>query len=114
MRNEPEPTTELTDIVLLGDQMQLGQPIQGRHPGDSGESVLDFLMDGYATVPENRGIFLPRTYRMHPDITRFISEVSYNGRLSAETYSAGQGLVFQGPNDSNIPETGIRVRTRSV
>ncbi|MCA1785008.1 MAG: TM0106 family RecB-like putative nuclease [Desulfobacteraceae bacterium] len=44
------------NIVLLGDQMQLGQPIQGRHPEDSGESVLDFLMDGYATVPENRGI----------------------------------------------------------
>jgi len=96
------------NIVLLGDQMQLGQPIQGRHPEDSGESVLDFLMDGYATVPENRGIFLPKTYRMHPDITRFISEVSYNGRLTAETQSAGQGLIFQGPNDFNLPETGIR------
>jgi hypothetical protein len=32
------------NIVLLGDQMQLGQPIQGRHPEDSGESVLDFLL----------------------------------------------------------------------
>jgi superfamily I DNA and/or RNA helicase len=96
------------NIVLLGDQMQLGQPIQGRHPEDSGESVLDFLMDGYSTVPENRGIFLPKTYRMHPDITRFISEVSYNGRLTAETQSAGQGLIFQGTNDFNLPETGIR------
>jgi hypothetical protein len=96
------------NIVLLGDQMQLGQPIQGRHPEDSGESILDFLMDGYSTVPENRGIFLPKTYRMHPDITRFISEVSYNGRLTAETHSAGQGLMFQGPNEFNLPETGIR------
>jgi hypothetical protein len=58
--------------------------------------------------PENRRVFLPKTYRMHPDITRFISEVSYNGRLTAETHSAGQGLMFQGPNDFNLPETGIR------
>src|SRR5207244_610683 len=28
------------NIVLLGDQMQLGQPTQGAHPGDSGRSAL--------------------------------------------------------------------------
>src|SRR5690606_9737764 len=32
------------NIVLIGDQMQLGQPIQGAHPGESGLSVLDFLL----------------------------------------------------------------------
>ena len=96
------------NMVLLGDQMQLGQPIQGRHPEDTGESVLDYLMDEYPTVLENRGIFLPKTYRMHPDITRFISEVSYNGRLTAETQNAGQGLILQGSNEFNLPETGIR------
>ena len=28
------------NLVLIGDQMQLGQPIQGVHPGDSGQAVL--------------------------------------------------------------------------
>ena len=29
------------NLILLGDQMQLGQPIQGSHPGRSGESALE-------------------------------------------------------------------------
>jgi len=28
--------TSARNIVLVGDQMQLGQPIQGVHPGESG------------------------------------------------------------------------------
>ena len=31
------------NLVLLGDQMQLGQPIQGSHPGESGRSTLEYL-----------------------------------------------------------------------
>lgn len=31
------------NIVLVGDQMRLGQPFQGSHPGESGQSVLDYL-----------------------------------------------------------------------
>jgi uncharacterized protein len=30
-----------TNLILMGDQMQLGQPSQGTHPADSGLSVLD-------------------------------------------------------------------------
>ena len=42
--------TAARNIVLVGDQMQLGQPVQGVHPGDAGLSVLDFLLGGQATV----------------------------------------------------------------
>jgi hypothetical protein len=45
------------NIVLVGDQMQLGQPMQGVHPGESGTSALEFLLGGLATVPKDRGIF---------------------------------------------------------
>ena len=38
--------TSAKNIVLLGDQMQLGQPIQGVHPGRSGESSLVYLLNG--------------------------------------------------------------------
>ena len=36
------------NIVLLGDQMQLAQPSKGMHPGRSGDSTLDYLLDGIA------------------------------------------------------------------
>jgi superfamily I DNA and/or RNA helicase len=45
------------NLVLVGDQMQLAQPIKGTHPGQSGESALDFLLRDHATVPPERGVF---------------------------------------------------------
>ena len=69
------------NLVLMGDQMQLEQPIQGSHPGESGQSALGYLLDGKATVPAELGIFLDTSYRMHPAICRFISQSVYEGRL---------------------------------
>ena len=51
--------------------MQLAQPIQGAHPRDSGRSALDYLLEGHAVVPPERGIFLSKTWRMHPDLCSF-------------------------------------------
>jgi superfamily I DNA and/or RNA helicase len=76
--------TSARNIVLLGDQMQLGQQIQGVHPGRSGESSLDYLLNGIATIPPERGIFLGTTWRMHPDVCQFISEAVYDGRLKPD------------------------------
>ncbi|NJN30889.1 MAG: AAA family ATPase [Synechococcales cyanobacterium RM1_1_8] len=70
-----------SNLVLIGDPMQLEQPIQGSHPGESGESALGYLLNGKATVPEDLGIFLGVTYRMEPAIARYISEGIYEGRL---------------------------------
>ena len=52
--------TSARNIVLLGDQMQLGQPVQGVHPGRSGDSSLEYLLDGMATISPDRGVFLDR------------------------------------------------------
>ena len=46
------------NLILLGDQMQLGQPIQGDHPGRSGDSALDYLLNGEATIAPEKGVFL--------------------------------------------------------
>lgn len=48
--------TSAKNIVLLGDQMQLGQPIQGV-PGRSGESSLEYLLGETATIPRTRAYF---------------------------------------------------------
>src|SRR6266571_5321003 len=69
------------NLVLIGDQMQLGQPIQGFHPGESGLSILDYLLQGKATIPEELGIFLGTTWRLHPRLCDFISGAVYEGRL---------------------------------
>lgn len=73
--------TSAKNIVLIGDQMQLAQPIQGAHPRGSGISGLKYLLEEHATVPPERGIFLSETRRMHPKLCGFISEAVYDGRL---------------------------------
>ena len=87
--------TNARNIVLLGDQMQLGQPVQGVHPGRSGDSALDYLLDGVATIGPDRGIFLATSWRMHPEVCRFISEAVYDGRLRPESGNVRRTLVLQ-------------------
>lgn len=72
-----------TNIILMGDQMQLGQPSQGTHPEDSGLSILDYLLHSTPTIPDSMGVFLGTTYRMHSSVNQFISEAIYEGKLEA-------------------------------
>ena len=80
------------NIILVGDQMQLSQPIKGTHPGGSGRSALEHLLGDHQTVPPEQGIFLPITRRMHPDLCSFISQAVYDGRLSSEESTINQRL----------------------
>lgn len=100
--------TSAKNIVLLGDQMQLGQPIQGVHPGRSGESSLEYLLNGMATIPAERGIFLNTTWRMHPDVCRFISDAVYDGRLEPEPNNAKQSFLLGSDAHPALMHTGIR------
>ena len=95
--------TAARNIVLVGDQMQLGQPIQGVHPGEAGLSILDFLLGGQATVAPDRGIFLNQTRRLHPSICQFISEAFYEGRLDADPENAKRHLIFESPIEGISP-----------
>ena len=99
--------TAARNIVLLGDQMQLGQPTQGVHPGRSGESALDYLLNGVATIPPDRGIFLATTWRLHPDICRFISDAVYDGRLLPEKDNVRRQLVVDASSHPVLKASGI-------
>ncbi|WP_053764628.1 TM0106 family RecB-like putative nuclease [Leptospirillum ferriphilum] len=96
------------NIVLIGDQMQLGQPIQGIHPGESGQSVLEFLLREKATIPPDQGIFLPTTWRMHSDVCRFISDAVYEGRLLPEPSNQNQRILLSDNAHPVLSQTGIR------
>ena len=101
--------TSARSIVLVGDQMQLAQPVQGVHPGESGESSLDYLMGEWATVPPDRGIFLETTRRMHPDVCRFVSDAFYESRLTSAPGTERQALVVTPALAAHgIPATGVR------
>ncbi|HWY14726.1 MAG TPA: TM0106 family RecB-like putative nuclease [Rhizomicrobium sp.] len=96
------------NLVLIGDQMQLAQPTQGVHPGESGCSALEFALGERATVPPERGIFLDRTRRMHPDVCRFVSDAFYDGRLQPDAGNERQRLVLGRKPDVVLAPTGIR------
>lgn len=81
------------NIVLVGDPMQLPQPLQGNHPGDSGRSCLDYLINGHRVVPSDRGIFMPLSRRMHPRICSFISTAVYEDRLRSDEGAGRQTLI---------------------
>ncbi|CZI16345.1 putative DNA helicase [Legionella pneumophila] len=81
------------NIILMGDQMQLGQPSQGSHPEESGASILDYLLHTTPTIPENMGVFLGTTYRMHSAVNQFISDAIYEGKLESAVENDKQRIV---------------------
>ena len=93
------------NLVLIGDQMQLGQPIQGSHPGESGKSVLEYLLQEHATVPEDMGVFLPTTYRMHPSVCGFISGCFYDGRLEADPQTGRRSILVGNADDRLVTKS---------
>lgn len=70
-----------SSLVLLGDPQQLDQPQKGTHPDGIGVSALEHVLGGAATMPPDKGLFLPTTWRLHPNICGFTSELFYDGKL---------------------------------
>ena len=68
-------------LVLLGDPQQLDQPLQGVHPPGAERSVLAHVLDNERVMPDHLGLFLDGSWRLHPDISAYTSEVFYEGRL---------------------------------
>jgi superfamily I DNA and/or RNA helicase len=90
-------------VVLLGDPQQLEQPRKGTHPDGVGVSALQHLLRGGLTIPKDRGIFLPETWRMAPSICSFTSQLFYDGRLESR-----QGLERQRLTGvASVPDQGL-------
>jgi uncharacterized protein len=69
------------NVVLLGDPQQLEQPLKGNHPEGADILALEHLLAGARTIPAEKGLFLEKTWRLHPKLCAFTSEVFYEGRL---------------------------------
>jgi hypothetical protein len=68
-------------IVLLGDPQQLDQPVQGSHPEGTAVSALHHILGKEQTIAAEQGLFLAETWRLHPEICAYTSEVFYESRL---------------------------------
>ncbi len=91
-------------LILLGDPQQLDQPLKGSHPPGAERSALAHLLDGAATMPPGHGLFLDHTWRLHPDLCRYTSEVFYEGRLDPQAGNERQQLAGVSP----LAGTGTR------
>lgn len=90
-------------VVLLGDPQQLDQPMQGSHPDGTDVSALNHILAGGKTIAAGQGLFLEETWRLHPDICAFTSELFYEGKLKSKDGLDGQ-IVSSGP----IRGSGLR------
>jgi len=88
-------------VILLGDPLQLAHVSLGTHPQDAGASVLEHVLAErdpvrglvrFDTVPDDRGVFLDRTFRMHPALCEFVSDMVYEGRLCSAASCAHQRI----------------------
>jgi superfamily I DNA and/or RNA helicase len=88
-------------------------------------SALDHILGDHATIPADKGLFLEETWRLHPDICAFTSELFYESRLHSrpglerqEVKSAGRlkgtGLRFfpvaHEGNQTSSPEEADQIR----
>lgn len=81
------------NLILLGDPQQLAHVSRASHPPLTGISVLEHLLGEERTVAPERGVFLGTTYRMHPEVCAFVSDLMYDGRLHAAPGCAVQSVI---------------------
>ena len=108
-------STAAKSLVLVGDPQQLAQPGKGSHPLMPEEatelypfgataSALQHVLKNNETVPDDEGIFLDVTQRLHPEICKFISEAMYNGRLENAPHCNKRSIIMA----TGAHESGIR------
>ena len=97
LANAVAVSSSATSLVLLGDQQQLASPSQAVHPDGAGVSALEHLLQGDATIAADRGVFLDKSYRMHPAVASVVSDLMYEGRLQSAPDRERQSLVAPEP-----------------
>lgn len=90
-------------IVLLGDPRQLEQPQRGSHPDGVDVSALEHILGERQTIPDDRGLFLPETWRLAPAICDFTSELFYENRLAPHAGLERQRIT----GAQGLPESGL-------
>jgi predicted RecB family nuclease len=80
-------------VILLGDPQQLERPLKGSHPDGAEKSALEHLLHGAKTISPDMGFLLPETWRLHPNICKFTSEIFYDGKLRSNPIAQSRVLA---------------------
>ena len=95
------------NLVLLGDPQQLEQPQKGAHPEGAEVAALVHILAGRKTISNEAGLFLDMTWRLHPRICAFTSELFYEKRLASisglENQALGGSAHFAGSGLFYVP-----------
>ena len=95
------------NLVLLGDPQQLEQPQRGAHPEGAEVAALVHVLGARKTMADEAGLFLDESWRLHPRICRYTSELFYEGRLRSrdglERQALGGGTPFEGSGLFYVP-----------
>ena len=83
------------NIILVGDHMQLPKPKTGKQEGNASLSPVEYIMEDKNTIADSRGIFLNKTYRMHDNISNYISENFYENRLKPDINNDKQNIIIE-------------------
>ena len=86
-----------TNIVLLGDPMQLTQVVQAVHPGGVDNSALGHYMGDQQILDQEHGYFVEVTRRMHPKVNAPVSWLSYQNRLHSHQDAHSQQIPGLSP-----------------
>ncbi|HKQ80583.1 MAG TPA: TM0106 family RecB-like putative nuclease [Steroidobacteraceae bacterium] len=111
-------------LILVGDPQQLEQPTKGSHPEGTDVSALHHMLGGKPTIEAEQGLFLEETWRLHPAICKFTSELFYEDKLRPRpglerqtirsTRANGSGLRFfavaHEGNQNSAPEEADQIR----
>jgi len=96
------------NLILVGDPKQLNQPSSISHPGKSGLSALEYILNNKNTVDEGYGIFIDQTRRMNKKINHFISTAFYDDRLVSHDETLNRKLIIKDYSPSiKLPNEGI-------
>ena len=98
-------------ILLVGDQQQLSQPSEAKHLWGAGLSTLEYWLNEQKVVPDDLGIFLSKSWRMHPKITEIVSDLFYEGKLNGSKENEVNKIfwknTFKSYNGKTIPNNGV-------
>ncbi len=81
-------------------------------PEGTDVSALHHLLQNEKTIRPDRGLFLNETFRLHPDICAYTSELFYEGRLrprpglEAQSIRSGSGFSGSGLRYVAVPTEG--------
>jgi hypothetical protein len=81
--------------------------MKGSHPEGTDASALTHMLVGHDTLQSDRGLFLDETWRLHPEICVFTSELFYESRLHSRPGSELQIIK----STSRMGGSGLRSET---